>query len=49
LLHKEVKKTAVDKVDGAWFAKWTNKLLRQLEWLDGDLGYSMEVPTPLKR
>jgi hypothetical protein len=49
LLHKEVKKTAVDKVDGAWFAKWTNKLLRQLEWLDGDLGYSMEVETPLQR
>lgn len=49
ILHKEVKKTAVDKVDGAWFAKWTNKLLRQLEWLDGDVGYSMEVPTPLAR
>lgn len=49
ILHKEVKKTAVDKVDGAWFAKWTNKLLRQLEWLDGDVGYSMEVETPLKR
>lgn len=49
VLHKEVKKTAVDKVDGAWFAKWTNKLLRQLEWLDGDVGYSMEIPTPLAR
>jgi hypothetical protein len=49
ILHKEVKKTAVDKVDGAWFAKWTNKLLRQLEWLDGDVGYSMEIPTPLAR
>jgi len=49
LLHKEVKKTAVDKVDGAWFAKWTNKLLTQMEWLDGDVGYSLEVPTPLKR
>jgi hypothetical protein len=49
ILHKEVKKTAVDRVDGAWFAKWTNKLLKQLEWLDGDLGYSMEIPTPLPR
>ena len=49
ILHKEVKKTAVDKVDGAWFAKWTNKLLRQLEWLDGDFGYSMDIPTPLAR
>ena len=49
ILHKEAKKTAVDRVDGAWFAKWTNKLLRQLEWLDGDVGYSMEVQTPLAR
>jgi hypothetical protein len=49
ILHKEVKKTAVDKVDGAWFAKWTNKLLKQLEWLDGDIGYSMEVPAPIMR
>jgi hypothetical protein len=49
ILHKEVKKTAVDKVDGAWFAKWTNKFLKKLEWLDGDFGYSMEVPTPIMR
>ena len=49
ILHKEAKKTAVDKVDGAWFAKWTSKLLRQLEWLDGDVGYSMDIPTPLAR
>jgi hypothetical protein len=49
ILHKEVKKTAVDKVDGAWFAKWTNKLLKQLEWLDGDVGYSMEIPAPITR
>lgn len=48
-LHKEVKKTAVDKVDGAWFAKWTNKLLKELEWLDGDVGYSMEIPTGITR
>lgn len=49
MLHKEVKKTAVDKVDGAWFAKWTNKLLEKLEGLDGDVGYSTEIQTPLAR
>lgn len=49
ILHKEVKKTAVDKVDGAWFAKWTNELLKQMEWLDGDVGYSMEIPVPITR
>ncbi|KAM0721802.1 hypothetical protein Q7P37_002727 [Cladosporium fusiforme] len=48
-LHKEVKKTAVDKVDGAWFAKWTNKCLEELEWLDGDFGYSTEVPVAIAR
>jgi hypothetical protein len=49
ILHKEVKKTAVDKVDGAWFAKWTNKVLKQLEWLDGDFGYSIEIETGITR
>jgi hypothetical protein len=49
ILHKEFKKTAVDKVDGAWFAKWTNKLLKKMEGLDGDFGYSMEVETALAR
>lgn len=48
-LHKGMKKTAVDKVDGAWFAKWTNKLLRQLEGLDGDVGYSTEIPVSISR
>lgn len=48
-LHKGIKKTAVDKVDGAWFAKWTNKLLRQLEGLDGDVGYSTEIPVGITR
>lgn len=48
-LHKEVKKTTVDKVDGAWFAKWTNKLLRKLEGLDGDVGYSTEIPVRITR
>jgi hypothetical protein len=49
ILHKEVKKTAVDKVDGAWFAKWTNKFLKKLEGLEGDFGYSMEVETGVVR
>jgi hypothetical protein len=49
ILHKEVKKTAVDKVDGAWFAKWTNKFLKKLEGLEGDFGYSMEVETGITR
>lgn len=48
-LHKGIKKTAVDKFDGAWFAKWTNKLLRQLEGLDGDVGYSTEIPVSISR
>lgn len=48
-LHKEVKKTTVDKLDGAWFAKWTHKILRKLEGLDGDIGYSMEVPVGITR
>lgn len=48
-LHKEAKKTTVDKLDGAWFAKWTHKLLRKLEGLEGDLGYSMEVPVGINR
>jgi hypothetical protein len=39
----------VDKVDGAWFAKWTNKALKQLEWLDGDFGYSIEIETGITR
>ena len=49
ILHKEVKKMAVDDVDRAWFAKWTDKLLKQMEWLDGDVGYSIEIPVPITR
>lgn len=48
-MHKEVKKGTVDKVDGAWFAKWTNKILRKLEGLDGDIGYSTEIPVQITR
>lgn len=48
-LHREFKKTAVDKVDGAWMARWTNKLLRKLEGLDGDLGYTTQIPVEIPR
>lgn len=48
-LHREFKKTAVDKVDGAWMARWTNKLLKKLEGLDGDLGYTTQIPVQIPR
>jgi hypothetical protein len=35
-------------VNGAWFAKWTNKILEQMAWLNGDIGYTFEIPIPLK-
>ncbi|KAM0719459.1 hypothetical protein Q7P37_005364 [Cladosporium fusiforme] len=46
--HREMRKTTVMTVNGAWFAKWTNKILEQLEWLSGDVGYTFEVPVSLK-
>lgn len=49
LLQKEIKEATVDKVNGAWFAKWTNKVLKQLEWLDGDVGYSTEIAVRVTR
>jgi len=48
-LHKGVKRTAVDNVDGAWFIKWVNKFLKQMERMDGDLGYTQDIPVTIKR
>lgn len=48
-LHKEVKRTAVDNVDGAWFIKWMNKGLRQMESMDGDVGYTHDIPVSITR
>jgi hypothetical protein len=46
--HREVRKATVMTVNGAWFAKWTNKILEQLAWLNGDVGYTFEIPVSLK-
>ena len=46
--HREMRKSTVMTVNGAWFAKWTNKILEQLEWLNGDVGYTFDVPVSLK-
>lgn len=46
--HREMRKTGVMSMNGAWFAKWTNKILEQMEWLNGDVGYTFEVPISLK-
>lgn len=46
--HREMRKSTVMTVNGGWFAKWTNKILEQLEWLNGDLGYTFDVPVSLK-
>ncbi|OQO05864.1 hypothetical protein B0A48_09959 [Cryoendolithus antarcticus] len=49
VLHKGTKIMAVKQVDGGWFATWTNKLLDQLEWMEGEIGYSYTVPVELGR
>lgn len=46
--HREMRKTGVMSMNGAWFAKWINKILEQMEWLNGDVGYTFEVPISLK-
>lgn len=46
--HREMRKATVMRVNGAWFAKWTNKILEQLAWLNGDVGYTFEIPVSLK-
>jgi hypothetical protein len=46
--HREMRKATVMTVNGAWFAKWTNKILEQMAWLNGDIGYTFEIPIPLK-
>ena len=46
--HREMRKATVMTVNGAWFAKWTNKILEQLAWLNGDVGYTFEIPVALK-
>jgi hypothetical protein len=46
--HREMRKSTVMTVNGGWFAKWTNKILEQLEWLNGDVGYTFDVPVSLK-
>jgi hypothetical protein len=46
--HREMRKSTVMTVNGTWFAKWTNKILEQLEWLNGDVGYTFDVPVSLK-
>lgn len=46
--HREMRKATVMTVNGAWFAKWTNKILEQMAWLNGDIGYTFEIPVPLK-
>lgn len=40
VLQRSVKKSVVEKIDGAWCAKWSGKVLRRLEGVEGDLGYS---------
>jgi hypothetical protein len=44
-----VKKSVVEKINGAWCAKWSNKILRQLEDAQGDLGYSGSVQVHVVR
>jgi hypothetical protein len=39
----------VEKVDGAWCAKWSGKVLRKLESAEGDLGYSGSVDVEVVR
>lgn len=46
--HREMRKATVMTVNGAWFATWTNKILERLAWLNGDVGYTFEVPVSLK-
>lgn len=46
--HREMRKATVMTVNGAWFAKWTNKILEQLAWLNGDVGYTFEIPVSLQ-
>ena len=46
--NREMRKATVMTVNGAWFAKWTNKILEQLAWLNGDVGYTFEIPISLK-
>jgi hypothetical protein len=46
--HREMRKATVMRLNGAWFAKWTNKILEQLAWLNGDVGYTFEIPVSLK-
>ena len=43
IIQRNVKKTVVEKINGAWCAKWSNKILRKLEDAEGDLGYSGSV------
>ena len=40
VLQRSVKKSVVEKIDGAWCAKWSSKVLMKLEDAEGDLGYS---------
>lgn len=49
ILQRSVKKSVVEKIDGAWCAKWSNKVLRKLESAEGDLGYSGQVEVGVVR
>jgi hypothetical protein len=44
-----MKKNVVETINGAWCAKWSNKVLRKLEDAEGDLGYSGKVEVGVMR
>lgn len=49
IIQRNVKKSVVEKINGAWCAKWSNKILRKLEDAQGDLGYSGSVQVAVVR
>jgi hypothetical protein len=49
ILQRSMKKNVVETINGAWCAKWSNKVLRKLEDAEGDLGYSGKVEVGVMR
>jgi hypothetical protein len=49
ILQRNVKKSVVEKINGAWCAKWSQKILRKLEDAEGDLGYSGSLQVKVVR
>jgi hypothetical protein len=48
-LQKEIKEATMGKSSSTWSAKWMHKVIKRLDWVNGDVGYSTEIPVRVTR